>query len=137
MVKENGYGKGLINGFLIGGTVGGLVSLFFAPKSGKKLRKDIKDKSNKILQEAEKIINDGKLKAKDLIDSGLKIFSNAKPKTGSIVLTGKEIIDNEKDKIKTAHKVGVDAYQETKNFYTQPNRDIRESKYFVNKNHRR
>ena len=115
MLKENGYGKGLIKGFLVGGTVVGLVSLFFAPKSGKELRKDIKDKSNKYLEEAEKIITEGNLKAKDLMDSGLKIFSDAKRKTGSIVLTGKEIIDNEKDKIKTAFKVGVNAYTETKN----------------------
>jgi gas vesicle protein len=115
MVKENGYGIGLVKGLLIGGTVVGLVSLFFAPKSGKELRKDIKDKSNKYMEEADKFITEGKSKAKDLIDNGLKIFSDAKTKTGSIVLTGKEIIDNEKDKIKSAFKVGVNAYTETKN----------------------
>jgi gas vesicle protein len=138
MVKESGYGKGLIKGFLIGGTVVGLVSLFFVPKSGKKLRKDIKDKFNKNLEEAEKFINEGKLKAKDLIDSGLKIFSSAKAKTGSMVLTGKDIIDNEKNKIKTSFRSGVEeANSEAKNLYTQSKRDNMESKYFVSKNHRR
>lgn len=137
MLKENGSGKGLIKGLLVGGTVVGLVSLFLASKSGKELRKDIKDKFNKNLEESKKIINDGKLKANDLIDNGLKIFSDAKLKTGSILLTGKEILDHEKDKIKPAFKLGVDAYTETKNFYTQPNPDSKEPKYFVNKNHRR
>ena len=137
MLKENGSGKGLIKGLLVGGTVVGLISLFLASKSGKELRKDIKDKFNKNLKEAEKFINEGKIKAKDLIDSGLKIFSSAKAKTGSMVLTGKDIIDNEKNKIKTSFKNGVEANSEAKNLYTQSKRDNRESKYFVSKNHRR
>jgi gas vesicle protein len=115
MLKENGYKKGLVKGFLIGGTIAGLASLFFAPKSGKELRRDIKEKSNKYLDETERIIVDTKMKAKDLMDSGLKIFSDAKTKTDSMVSDGKEFIDNEKVKIKTAIKAGVDTYTDSKN----------------------
>jgi gas vesicle protein len=115
MLKENGYSKGLVKGFLVGGTIVGIAALFFAPKSGKELRKNIRTKSNKYLDNAEKIIAEGKMKAKDLVDSGMKIFSDAKTKTGSMVLSGKEFVDNEKDKLKTAYKAGVDAYSETKN----------------------
>jgi gas vesicle protein len=103
-MSQNHYVKGLFTGFLGGGAIVTLVALLYAPKSGKELRQEIKDKTD-----------NAKLKAKDLVNGGLKIFSDAKSKTDSIITTGKEFIDNEKTKLKTAFHAGVDAYNETIN----------------------
>ena len=113
MSEKKGYAKGLFIGFLSGGAIVALITLLTAPKSGKELRKEIKDKTDKYYDDTEKLISNAKLKAKDMVNSGLKIFSDAKTKTGSIVATGKEIVDGEKTKIKTAIKAGVNAYTET------------------------
>jgi gas vesicle protein len=115
MTEKNGYGKGLITGFLGGSAIIALVALLFAPKSGKELRKDIKDKTDKYYDDTEKLITDAKLKAKELVNGGLKIFTDAKSKTDTILSTGKEIIDGEKSKLKTAFQAGVNAYTETVN----------------------
>jgi gas vesicle protein len=142
MSQENGYVKGLFIGFLAGGAIVALVALLTAPKSGKELRKDIKNKTDEYYDETEKFIADAKVKAKDMMNEGKKrseqlianaksnseellknaerIFTEAKSKTGSIVSTGKEVVDGETSKLKTAFKAGVNAYKETKNQNNEP-----------------
>jgi len=137
MSGENNHGKGLLIGLLIGGAIGAIAGLLFAPKSGRELRQDIKNKSDEYLDDAERYIADARTKAKDLINEGKKrserlisdaktksdellkdaekIFSDAKSKASGAVQTGKRTIENETDKLKTAFKAGVDAYKESKN----------------------
>ena len=115
MAEKIGYGKGLFTGILGGGAIVAIVALLFAPKSGKELRKDIKEKTDKYYDDTEKLIADTKLKAKDMVNGGLKIFTNAKSRTDSILSSGKEILDGEKSKLKTAFQAGVNAYTETVN----------------------
>ena len=45
-------------GLLIGGALGALAGIFFAPKSGKELRSDIKEKGSKVLKDAKEIYVD-------------------------------------------------------------------------------
>ncbi|HEX9740372.1 MAG TPA: YtxH domain-containing protein [Ignavibacteriaceae bacterium] len=137
MSGENNHGKGLLIGLLIGGAIGAIAGLLFAPKSGRELRQDIKNKSDEYLDDAERYVADARTKAKDLINEGKKrserlisdaktksdellkdaekIFSDAKSKASGAVQTGKRTIENETDKLKTAFKAGVDAYKESKN----------------------
>jgi gas vesicle protein len=137
MSKESNLGKGLLVGFLTGGMVGAAVALLFAPKSGKELRKDIKGKTDELLDEAEKyldvakgkantlindgksksekIISDAKIKADELIKDAEKVFSEAKEKASGAIASGKETLSQETARLKTAVKAGVDAYKETKN----------------------
>ena len=129
MEQGNGYVKGIFIGFLAGGTIGALMTLLYAPKSGKELRKDINNKTDEYYDDTEKFIVDAKVKAKDMINEGKKkseqmilnakakseellknaerIFTEAKSKTGSIVSTGKEVVDGETQKLKTSFKAGV------------------------------
>jgi gas vesicle protein len=129
MSQENGYVKGLFMGLLAGGSIVALVTLLFAPKSGKELRRDIKSKTDEYYDDTEKFIVDAKVKAKDMMNEGKKrseqmilnakakseellknaerIFTEAKSKTGSIVSTGKEVVDGETEKLKTSFKAGV------------------------------
>jgi gas vesicle protein len=55
-------------GFLIGSVLGALASIFFAPKSGKELRSDIKEKGSEVLKDAKEIYADASTKAKEIIE---------------------------------------------------------------------
>ena len=48
---ENQQGR-FFMGFLIGGVLGALAGIFFAPKSGKELRSDLKEKGSEVLKDA-------------------------------------------------------------------------------------
>jgi gas vesicle protein len=136
MGQAENFRKGMFIGFLTGGALGAALALLYAPKSGKELRKDIKDKSEEYMDEAEKYIADAKDKAIDLINEGKtrseklikdardrsdkllkdaeKIFQDAKEKGSEYVQTGKESVDQKKTQVKSAIKAGVDAYKDTK-----------------------
>lgn len=129
--------KGLLIGFLTGGIVGAAIALLYAPKSGKELRKDIKDKADEFKDEAEKyldvakekavdlinegkkrsekLVTDAKIKADELIKDAEKVFHDAKNKATEAFSSGKETINTEGSRLKTAVKAGVEAYKETKN----------------------
>jgi len=136
MGQAENFRKGLLIGILTGGALGAALALLYAPKSGKELRKDIRDKSDEYLDEAEKYIAEAKDKAIDLINEGKrrseklikdakdksdqllkdaeKLFHDAKGKGNEYFATGKETIEQKKDQVKSAIKAGVDAYKETK-----------------------
>ena len=70
MADESGVGKGLMVGFLTGSIVGALLGLLYAPKSGKELRVEIKDKSDDYFNDAEEYIEKAKTKANEMINDG-------------------------------------------------------------------
>jgi gas vesicle protein len=55
-------------GFLMGSVLGALAGIFFAPKSGKELRSDIKEKGSEVLKDAKEIYADATAKAKEIIE---------------------------------------------------------------------
>ena len=54
-------------GFLIGGFLGALAGILFAPKSGKELRSNIKEKRSEVLKDAKDIYTDASTKGKEII----------------------------------------------------------------------
>lgn len=58
----------LVIGLLIGGALGALAGIFLAPKSGKELRSDIKEKGSELAKEAKELYADATAKAKAIID---------------------------------------------------------------------
>lgn len=106
MAQDNdGMAKGLIIGFIAGSVVGAVLALLYAPKSGRELRADIKQKTGELVDDAEEylqrarkrateIINEGKQRSQVLIDDARKraetllddaerILSDARAKGGS------------------------------------------------------
>jgi len=94
--KSVGY---LFVGLLIGGALGALAGILFAPKSGKELRKDIKKKGNEILEDGKELYADTNAKAKEIFgevthqakelkkeaeDAGEKIADEVQEKFGQI-----------------------------------------------------
>ncbi len=65
--NENQRGH-FFRGFLIGSFLGVLAGIFFAAKSGKELRSDIKEKGSEVLKDAKDIYTDAGTKAKEIIE---------------------------------------------------------------------
>ena len=57
-----------LRGFVIGGVLGALAGIFFAPKSGKELRSNIKEKGSEVLKDAKDIYTDASTNAKEIIE---------------------------------------------------------------------
>ena len=54
-------------GLLVGGALGALAGIFFAPKSGKELRSDIRKKGRNVLKDAKEIYDHAGAKANEII----------------------------------------------------------------------
>jgi len=65
MSQEN-EGMGFYKGVLIGGVIGAVVSLLFAPKSGRELRTDIGRKSKELYDDAKGFIAKGREKLSEI-----------------------------------------------------------------------
>lgn len=126
MAQNNGMVKGLVVGLLAGGAIGAVLALLYAPKSGKELRADIKEKADDIIgdaetymrsaqakatqmvtdakQRSEQLVTDAQRRANSLMDDADKIISGVRQKSGSVVEEGA--------KIKNAVKAGMDAYKD-------------------------
>jgi len=81
VVKE----RSILVPFLVGGVVGAGIALLLAPKSGKELRKDIKDIAAKTRDKVTETIEDGKhlydesrIAVKEAIDAGKQAFVEEK-----------------------------------------------------------
>jgi len=120
--EEKGMGKGLLIGIFTGAAVGSIIALLYAPQSGKKLRRDIKTKSEDFIDDADKYISSTKKKAShfindvkkksellvsdveemvnDLLDESEKILSGAKEKVENYIQTGKVDLENESNPFK-------------------------------------
>jgi gas vesicle protein len=65
--RENDRGHFLL-GVLIGGVLGGLAALLYAPKTGKELRAEIREKGLEAFEEAKHAYSDVKSKAKAILE---------------------------------------------------------------------
>lgn len=133
MSRNMNTAKGFMIGVLAGGTIGAIVALLTAPKSGKQLRGDINQRTNEYLDEAGNFFTETKNKASDMITKGKKkytalmhgvkskpgeilndaeqFFNEAKVKTKDVLQTGKEKIEAEAEHLKSSVEAGVDAYK--------------------------
>ena len=89
-------------GLLIGGALGALAGIFFAPKSGKELRADIKEKGSEVLKDAKEIYADAGTKAKEIIG---EFKHQAKDLKKEAEGTGEKIADEVHEKIGQVKKV--------------------------------
>ena len=126
MERDNGLVKGLAIGILAGGAIGAVLALLYAPKSGKELRAEIKERADGVIEDAEgyaraarskasviiseakqrseKLISSAQDQANTLIQDADRILSGAKQKTGAILEEGA--------RLKGAVKAGVEAFKE-------------------------
>jgi gas vesicle protein len=89
-------------GLLIGGALGALAGIFFAPKSGKELRADIKEKGSEVLKDAKEIYADAGIKAKDISEEAKHQAKELKKEAEG---TGEKIAGEVQEKIGQVKKV--------------------------------
>ena len=89
-------------GLLIGGALGALTGIFFAPKSGKELRSDIRERGRDVLKDAKEMYDNAGAKAKKIIKDakhqGMKLKKEAEG-------TGEKIAGEVQEKIGQIKKV--------------------------------
>lgn len=113
-------------GFLSGAVVGAIVALLYAPKSGKELRRDIKEKAGDLKDEVAEKLRVAKTKAADIINEGKRrsdqIIYDAKEQAShllddadKLISTAKERAGEEAKKVNVAFRTGVDAYKKESN----------------------
>jgi gas vesicle protein len=99
------YGKSQVHffkGLLIGGVLGALAGILFAPKSGKEMRYDIKKKGNEIVKDGKEIYADASTKAKEIIG---EVKHQAKELKREAEDAGEKISDEFHEKIGQVKKV--------------------------------
>jgi gas vesicle protein len=72
--RDNGGGmaKGLMIGLLAGGVLGAGIALLYAPKPGRKLRAELKDKADSLLEDGEEYMMAVQEKAAEIVDDAKK-----------------------------------------------------------------
>jgi len=63
METEKNSNGNLLKGLMIGGLFGALAGILFAPKSGKELRSDVKEKGDRLFGETKRLYSDARAKA--------------------------------------------------------------------------
>lgn len=100
---------GLITSFLLGGAIGGIIALLYAPQSGKHLRNDISRKTNELIEEGKKITYDSLNGVKEKADSSIESAND-------FLNSGKEKFAHKVEKVKDAFKAGVNAYKDERKY---------------------
>jgi gas vesicle protein len=89
-------------GLLIGGALGALAGIFFAPKSGKELRSDIKEKGKEFLKDTKQIYADVGTTATNIIE---EVKHQAKDLKKEAEGAGEKIAGKVQEKIGQVQKV--------------------------------
>jgi len=77
-MARNSNGKSFALGAFLGGVVGGVAALLFAPKAGKHLRKDITDKYCEVSEKAQCLMEDVCDQTQELVEKAKNLADDAK-----------------------------------------------------------
>ncbi|MGA3281667.1 MAG: YtxH domain-containing protein [Smithella sp.] len=113
----------LLKGLFVGGLIGMVLGVLFAPKSGKQTREDITRKADELLvkakEEYEKAIEKSKTahdaSVNNLKDLGATVEEKAveaESKVSEFAHQGVEVIKSNKNRLKMAIDAGLEAYRE-------------------------
>ncbi|MCI0468671.1 MAG: YtxH domain-containing protein [Nitrospirae bacterium] len=101
--------------FLVGGTIGVVLALLYAPQSGRETRKDIAKTARRIRKDAAEAIDETieavndyvdrvKDMVSDIVERGVDLSSDAKKEILKALEHGQKAIERQKDKIADAIK---------------------------------
>lgn len=100
--EENGMKSGFLIGFLAGGVIGAVVALLYAPKPGKELRADIKNRAGDVMDNAEEYVSAARNKAVDIINEGKKksetLIAEAKRRAETLLGDAEKILTDAKSR---------------------------------------
>jgi gas vesicle protein len=100
--NNDGMAKGLIVGFIAGSVVGAVMALLYAPKSGKELRRDIKEKTGELVEKGEDYIAKARTKATEIVNEAKKksdtLISDAKKQAIGLMGDAERILTDARTK---------------------------------------
>lgn len=130
--RESNYARGFLVGALIGGAVGAVTALLFAPKSGRELRQDIAERGTDLYDKASQYLNkdqlgdelppvtmnEGRARAERIIqtarDHAETLLSNAEQVLRDARLkaaNAKEAVQDNINRVRDAARASVDAFR--------------------------
>ena len=116
----------LAKGLVLGGLIGAVIGILFAPKSGKETRQDIADKADELLSKAKEEYEKAIERSKATYDAAVTRLKTAEGVAREKVKeieenisdfakqSGETLADNT-NRLKKALDAGVEAYREEKN----------------------
>ena len=125
-MSDNGdSGFEFFKGFLFGGIVGAVFTLLYAPKSGKEVREELRQRSLELRDDAEARLELAQKKAEELLAETRKeleklrqeataTVGGLKGSAEELLSEGKGRVEKEKTRIKGALDAGMAAYKEEK-----------------------
>ena len=125
MSNNGDSGFEFFKGVLFGGIVGAVVTLLYAPKSGKEVRKDLRKRSLELRDDAEAKLELAQKKAEELLAEtkkelehlrreALATVAEVKGSAEEVLADGKQAVEKEATRLKGALDAGVAAYKEEK-----------------------
>jgi gas vesicle protein len=123
MAEKNG---GFLKGLIIGGLIGAVLGILYAPKSGKEMREELAGKTDEFLSKAkeeyEKAVEKSRIISETAVKQLEELESSAKEKVEEVenkvdkfAHQGSRTVQSNKNKLKKAFDVGVAAYRKEKN----------------------
>jgi len=120
-----GRSYNFIKGLLVGGLIGAVLGILYAPKSGKETREEIGRKTEELIAKAKEEYELALEKSKKAYEAAVKCLqqteSSAKEKVGEMeekvgefAERGKETLLDTKGRLKKAIDAGVEAFKEEK-----------------------
>lgn len=104
--------------FLIGGSIGAIVALLFAPKAGHELRGDIAESARKGIDRTRETATQLSAKAGEYYevtrDRAADMYSTATTKAGDVADAAREVATRKKDQFSAAIEAGKQAYEDEK-----------------------
>ncbi len=128
--ERSDISKGLFLGFLAGGIVGAVVALLYAPKPGRELRRDIRERKDKLVDKAGELLAGGQQAAEEFMnaerDRAKQVMSQAKDRAQSILANAEQTLTDARSKatsaaetvkaqgakVQSAAKAGMDAFRD-------------------------
>jgi len=107
MSDNDNFGS-FLSGFIVGGLTGAIVALLLAPQSGEETRKQIKEKSIEMRDQASTYVDEVVVKAEKTMDEvstkTSELIDTTKKKAAEVAEKGQVLLEGKKDK--TSSKKG-------------------------------
>jgi gas vesicle protein len=91
---NTGSKGGLLKGAIIGGAVGAAAGLLFAPKAGRELREDLKNRYSDVHQKTKDVVSDVAAKTQGMVKEVGQQATDIADKTRSAVSAAKEEVQS-------------------------------------------
>jgi gas vesicle protein len=92
MSKDSNAGA-VLAAFVAGSAIGVALGVLFAPNSGEKTRKDLSDKAESLVEEAQRAARKAARAAEEAVESGKKIVGKEKKAVKDAIKAGKKVMD--------------------------------------------